>query len=51
LRGKYWTDESRLTLPFLVYGIACEPVKISVTLRIGAHTESLTRVVPLACGE
>jgi len=51
LEQKYVSDSGRVTLPFLVYGVGCEPIKISATLVIAGKRSAQHVVIPLACGE
>lgn len=51
LEHAYVSDSGHVTLPFLVYGVRCEPIKISVTLLAKGKRSTKTLVVPLACGE
>lgn len=51
LEQVYVSDSGHLTLPFLVYGVACEPIKISATLFANGKRSTKTEVIPLACGE
>jgi hypothetical protein len=51
LEQNYVSDSGRVTLPFLVYGVACEPIKILATLAASGKRKTRTMVIPLGCGE
>ena len=51
LEHNYVSDSGHVTLPFLVYGVGCEPIKISVALVVAGKRSTQTAVIPLACGE
>lgn len=51
LEQTYVSDSGHVTLPFLVYGVGCEPMKLSATLLAKGKRNTKTAVVPLACGE
>ena len=51
LRRGYFSESGQTTVPFLVYGVGCESIRLSATLRIGGLTKRLKSEIPLACGE
>ena len=51
LEQNYVSNSGHVTLPFLVYGVGCEPIKISATLVVAGKRSAQTVVIPLACGE
>jgi len=51
LQQDYGSSEGHITVPFLVYGVGCEPIKIAVNLQAGRARSAVTQVIPLACGE
>ena len=51
LGADYFSESSQISLPLLLYGLGCEPIQLSATLRVQGKTRTVRRTIQLNCGE
>jgi hypothetical protein len=49
--SEFFSEGSRLSIPFVVIGTGCGILELTATLTVPAHQERLKRTVEFGCGE